>query len=88
MMAKRFINTEIFSDTWFMDLPQKYKLFWMILITKCSHAGLWQVNFREASFYIGSLIFFIFYRQWFEMNLEGHLVVKFLILFACIDSSP
>ncbi len=52
-MAKRFFTTEMFKDTWFMDLQSKYKLFWLFLITDCSHAGIWQVNYKVASFYVG-----------------------------------
>lgn len=36
-----------------MDLPNKYKLFWIFLLTDCDHAGVWQVNYKTASFYVG-----------------------------------
>lgn len=36
-----------------MDLPNKYKLFWLFLITDCDHVGIWQVNYKVASFYVG-----------------------------------
>ncbi len=52
-MAKRFITTTIFEDPWYMDLPSKYKLFWLFLITNCDHAGIWQVNYKLAAFYVG-----------------------------------
>lgn len=52
-MAKRFITTDIFEDAWFMDLPGKYKLFWIYLITRCDHSGIWQVNWKLAQFYTG-----------------------------------
>jgi len=52
-MAKRFINTEIFEDAWFSDLPSKYKLFWIYILTRCNHAGVWQVNFKHACFNVG-----------------------------------
>ena len=52
-MAKRFITTELFKDPWYMDLPNKYKLFWIFLITDCDHAGIWQVNYKTAVFYVG-----------------------------------
>lgn len=52
-MAKRFITTELFKDAWYMDLTNKYKLFWIFLITDCDHAGIWQVNYKTASFYVG-----------------------------------
>ena len=52
-MANRMITTELFDDSWFMDLPSKYKLFWVYLITKCNHSGIWQVNWKLAQFYTG-----------------------------------
>ena len=52
-MAKRFITTEMYKDTWFMDLSAKYKLLWLFLLTDCSHAGVWQVNYKVAEFYVG-----------------------------------
>jgi hypothetical protein len=52
-MAKRFTDSEKWNDAWFMDLPNKYKLFWLYLLDNCDHAGIWKVNFKVASFYIG-----------------------------------
>lgn len=52
-MAKRFTDNEKWKDAWFMDLQAKYKLFWLYLLDECNHAGVWKVNFKVASFYIG-----------------------------------
>ena len=52
-MAKRFTDSEKWKDAWFMDLPSKYKLFWLYLLDECNHAGVWKVNFKVASFYVG-----------------------------------
>ncbi len=43
-MAKRFIDTGIFDDTWFMDLSKDAKIAWLYLITKCDHAGIIEIN--------------------------------------------
>jgi hypothetical protein len=43
-MAKRFIDTGIFDDDWFMDLSKDAKLLWIYLITKCDHAGIIKIN--------------------------------------------
>ena len=43
-MAKRFIDTGIFDDDWFMELPKDAKLLWLYLITKCDHAGIIKLN--------------------------------------------
>ena len=52
-MAKRFTDNEKWQDAWFMDLPSKYKLFWLYILDECNHAGIWKVNFKIASFHIG-----------------------------------
>lgn len=52
-MAKRFTDNEKWKDAWFMDLPSKYKLFWLYILDECNHAGIWKVNFKVASFHIG-----------------------------------
>lgn len=43
-MAKRFIDTELFDDDWFMVLSSEAKLLWVYLITKCDHAGIIKIN--------------------------------------------
>ena len=43
-MSKRFIDTGIFDDDWFMDLPKDAKLLWLYFITKCDHAGILKLN--------------------------------------------
>lgn len=43
-MSKRFIDTGIFDDDWFMDLAKDAKLLWIYFITKCDHAGIIKVN--------------------------------------------
>jgi hypothetical protein len=52
-MAKRFTDSNKWKDTWFQDLPTKYKLFWIYLLDECDHAGLWKPNLRLAIFLIG-----------------------------------
>lgn len=45
-MAKRFIGTDIWSQDWFLDMPNEYKLFWNYMLCECDHAGLFKVNVR------------------------------------------
>lgn len=43
-MAKRFIDTGLFDDGWFMDLSKEGKILWMYFLTKCDHAGMLRLN--------------------------------------------
>jgi hypothetical protein len=43
-VSKRFIDTGIFDDDWFMDLSKDAKLLWVYFITKCDHAGIIKLN--------------------------------------------
>lgn len=52
-MAKRFIDTGIFTDKWFMSLTKDSKLFWIYLITNCNHAGIIEINEQLAKFQTG-----------------------------------
>jgi len=52
-MAKRFIDTGMFDDEWFMSLSKDGKLLYLYIITKCSHAGLIELNERLCKFQTG-----------------------------------
>lgn len=52
-MAKRFIDTELFDDPWFMDLSKDAKILWIYLITKCNHAGIIDINPKLVGFQTG-----------------------------------
>ena len=43
-MAKRFIDTGLFDDDWFMELTKDAKILWLFLLTKCDHAGILKLN--------------------------------------------
>ena len=43
-MAKRFIDTGIFDDEWFMEVGSDVKILWIYFITKCDHAGILKIN--------------------------------------------
>ncbi len=46
-MAKRFTATEIWSEDWFLSMPNEYKLFWFYMLANCDHAGIFKVNLRS-----------------------------------------
>ena len=52
-MAKRFIDTEIFNDPWFMDVTINWKLFLIYLITNCDHSGIIDLNKKLCCFQTG-----------------------------------
>lgn len=55
-MAKRFTDTDIWDQDWFVDLPPKYKLFWYYVKDKCDHVGIWRPNKVIAQRIIGEPI--------------------------------
>ena len=57
-MAKRFTDTDIWEQDWFIDLPNKYKLFWNYLKDKCDNVGIWRPNKGIAQRIIGEPINF------------------------------
>ena len=52
-MAKRFIDTNLFSDEWFFELDKDSKLAWIYLITNCNHAGIYEKPIKIAQFETG-----------------------------------
>ena len=51
-MSKRFTESDKWKNQWFINLPNKYKLFWIYILDDCNHAGVWRVNIELASFII------------------------------------
>ena len=49
-MAKRFIDTDMWSKRWIRTLDPKLKLFWVYLMSRCNHAGVYEVDLELASF--------------------------------------
>lgn len=52
-MSKRFIETGLFDDPWFVDLSPESKMLWLYMITKCDHAGMIQLSHKLCSFQTG-----------------------------------
>ena len=52
-MAKRFIDTELWQKEWFQDLSIENKLLLKFIFENCDCAGVWNSNYRLASFILG-----------------------------------
>lgn len=55
-MAKRFTATDKWKDSWFSSLTKEQKLFWLYLLDECDNAGIWEKNFKVASFFLSQEI--------------------------------
>ena len=52
-MAKRFVDTELWQKEWFQDLSIENKLLLKYIFENCDVAGVWNSNYRLASFILG-----------------------------------
>lgn len=52
-MAKRFIDSRMWTDKWFRNLKPSTKLFWIYLFNNCDNAGVWEVDFELSSLLLG-----------------------------------
>lgn len=55
-MAKRFYDTGLVDQEWYMSLSAKHKALYMHLLCKCDIAGVFEANYRMMSFYVGETI--------------------------------
>ena len=55
-MAKRFVDTEIWNKAWYQELSIKEKILVKYIFEQCDCAGVWDINFRLASFIIGETV--------------------------------
>lgn len=44
IMSKRFHETEIWEEDWFISLPKDYRYLWLYIKDRCDHAGIWKPN--------------------------------------------
>jgi len=52
-MPKRFTDSDKWRKSWFRKLTPEQKCFVLYLWDTCDRAGVWEVDFEEAEFYIG-----------------------------------
>src|SRR3990167_4056053 len=43
-MPKRFHDTDIWEEDWFLALPRDYRDLFLYIKDKCDHAGIWRPN--------------------------------------------
>ena len=53
-MAKRFHDSGLWNEDWFIDLSTENKLFYQYIIDNCNHAGIWKPNLKHFEFILGS----------------------------------
>lgn len=49
-MAKRFMDTDLWLEDWFLELDGKEQLFLTYIKARCDHAGVWRPNFKHFEF--------------------------------------
>jgi hypothetical protein len=52
-MAKRFTDSNKWSDDWFSELDQNAKLAWLYILDNCDQSGIWKKNIRLMNFSTG-----------------------------------
>ncbi len=72
-MGKRFTCTEKWKKVWFRKLSPIHKCFWTYLCDNCNHAGVWEVDFEAAEWFIGKELDIgglkeAFKKQYIELN--------------------
>ena len=55
-MVKRFCDTDLWQKEWFQELCLKHKVLLKYIFENCDCAGVWNINFRLASFIIGESV--------------------------------
>ncbi len=43
-MPKRFHDTEIWNEDWYLEMPIEYMKLWDYIKDTCDHAGIWRPN--------------------------------------------
>lgn len=79
---KRFTATEKWSKSWYQELPCRLKCLWQFLCDSADAAGVWDENFKLASFQIGETVcrddFSFFGDRLREIRSGKWLIVSFL----------
>jgi len=52
-MPKRFADTNLFFESWYLDLSFESKMIWLFLERSCDHAGIWEIDIPRMRRCIG-----------------------------------
>jgi len=55
-MAKRFHDTGIWSQDWFVEMPAEYMMLWWYILDNCCYSGIWKPNKKYIEFISGKTI--------------------------------
>lgn len=78
-MAKRFTDSEKWSDAWFRKLTPKMKAVWFFLCDRCDCAGVWKSDFELLSYFIGQKVTKEEFEDAFKERVEFYPPDKYLI---------
>ena len=53
---KRFTETGKWEKAWFQELAPHLKCLWLYMCDKADSAGVWEINWKAASFFIGKTV--------------------------------
>ena|SRR3990167_2160865 len=85
-MPKRLTDTAKWDKIWFRKLEPVYKCLWVYICDRCDHAGIWEVDFETASYYIGqsldqNQVKQVFNKQYIGLNEGSRWLLKDFIFF-------
>lgn len=83
-MAKRLTDSDKWDDPWFIELPAKYKLMWLMILDKCDHAGIYKVSSKSIKFNLDEDVDFDEVQRYFKDRIlmfsqEKWFIPKFII---------
>ena len=52
-MVKRFHDTEIWKQDWFLEIDNEYRTLWLYIKDTCDHAGIWKPEKKFVEFITG-----------------------------------
>jgi hypothetical protein len=75
-MVKRFHDTEIWKQDWFLDMDIEYRVLWLYVKDNCDHAGMWKPEKKFVEFITGKEIDLVKGLHFFNRQKERVAVLK------------